>query len=463
MVQSAIRMQGKSSSAQRIWQVLQTLCLLATLAALSMPFTSGDFGSAGVQAVTGWDMVVGRTIEGYPFGLQKQMMALLPALFMLASLALLFTRRDRPVFISSLCSFFALGTLFLLQFPGESHKKFDPVVAGIFDSGLSPWYYLTLALLFASTAMSALRICRLPSLRKDIVAHRWLYGMAIPILIYVLVFFYYPIYGVLIAFKDFSPRLGMLNSPWVGFKHFQAFFSSFYFTRLIGNTLMISFYDLLFGFTAPILFALFLNEMRSVLFKRTVQTLTYLPHFISLVIICGLLKDFLSSTGLINGILRMFGASSSMLVNHLADPRKFRMIYTASGIWQSMGWGSIIYLSALTGIDPQLYEAARVDGAKRLRMMLSVTFPGIAPTIIIMLILRIGNIMNVGYEKIILLYSPTTYETADVISSYVYRSGILNSDYSFSTAVGLFNSVISLILVISSNKISQKITDIGLW
>ncbi len=463
MLKKSIQGGGAMTPREKRWRMATALLLLIMLAVMAASFTSGTFEQAGEHTVTGWDMVLGRQIEGYKYGLQKQMMAVLTVLLAAAALILLIPNRDKPTFLAALCTVGAMCTLFMLQFPSPSMKRFDPVIAGILKHGLSAWYWIALAVAVTAAVSAGLMVAGRPPLRKDIVAHRWLYGMALPVFVYVIVFFYYPIYGVIIAFKDFMPRFGILNSPWIGFNHFLNFFNSFYFSRLITNTLVISLLDLIFGFTAPILFALLLNEVRRVKFQRIVQTFTYLPHFISLVVICGLLRDFFSSTGLINGLLGALGVPESQLVNHLADPRKFRGLYTASGIWQSMGWGSIIYLSALTNIDPQLYEAARVDGASRARMMWSITLPGIMVTIVTMLILRVGNIMNVGYEKIILLYTPATYETADVISTYVYRSGILNSDYSFSAAVGLFNSVISLVLVVASNKISKRVTEVGIW
>ncbi|WP_261302282.1 ABC transporter permease [Paenibacillus andongensis] len=294
----------------------------------------------------------------------------------------------------------------------------------------------------------------------DIRRNKLLYVMLIPVLLYYVIFHYGPMYGAIIAFKDFSPRLGIWGSDWVGFEHFQAFFTGPYFWRTIKNTVLISFYQLLFGFPAPIVLALLLNEVRHALFKRTVQTLTYMPHFISLVVICGIIKDFTVSDGVINDVIAFFGGERTTF---LLEPSFFRSVYVSSGVWQHIGWGTIIFLAALTGIDQEQYEAAKIDGAGRWKQMTNVTLPGLMPTIIILLILEIGKMMNVGFEKIILLYNPGTYETADVISSYVYRVGLQDFNYSFSSAVGLFNSVINFILLICSNWLSRKFNDTSLW
>ncbi|MNC12736.1 putative multiple-sugar transport system permease YteP [compost metagenome] len=219
-------------------------------------------------------------------------------------------------------------------------------------------------------------------------------------------------------------------------------------------------YELIFAFPAPIILALLLNEVRSSYFKRVVQTITYLPHFVSVVVISGMIVDFSRKDGLFNKILGFFGVEAQ---NLLLDPSLFRTIFIGSGIWQGVGWGSIIYLAALTAIDTQLYDAATVDGANRWKQMLHVTLPGIMPTIVILLILRIGGMMNVGFEKVILLYNSQTYETADVISSFVYRRGILEANYSYSTAVNLFNSVVNFLLLVLANKISRKVNETSLW
>jgi putative aldouronate transport system permease protein len=287
-----------------------------------------------------------------------------------------------------------------------------------------------------------------------------IYLMLLPVLAYYLIWCYGPMYGILLAFKDYAPRKGILGSPWVGFKYFVEFFKSPYAFRVIRNTVMINFWSLVFGFPLPIIFALLLNEVRNNAYKRTVQTITYMPHFISTVIICGMLVDFTASDGVFGSIIQMFGGTP---VNLLSKPEYFRSIYVGSGIWQNLGWDSIIFLSALTAINPELYEAATIDGCGAFKRAIHVSIPGILPTIAILLILRIGAMMSVGFEKIILLYNGLTYETADVISSYVYRKGIIEANFSFSTAVGLFNSVINCILVISANKVSAKLTETSLW
>jgi len=300
----------------------------------------------------------------------------------------------------------------------------------------------------------------IPKISKDFRKFKFLYLMILPVLIFYIVFHYVPLYGAIIAFKDFNPSKGILSSPWAGLKHFEAFLTSFYFWRVFRNTLMINIYQLVFGFPAPILLALLLNEIRSNALKRTVQTVTYMPHFISLVVVCGMVVDFTSSEGVINSLMTSLGGEKIMF---LQKPEFFRAIYVGSGIWQGIGWGSIIYLAALSGIDPSLYEAAIIDGAGRFKQLWHVTLPGLAPTIIILLILHLGKMMNVGFEKVILLYNPATYETADVISSFVYRRGLREANWSFGSAVGLFNSLINLVLIVASNKISQKLNETSLW
>lgn len=298
-------------------------------------------------------------------------------------------------------------------------------------------------------------------IKKDLIRNKYVYIMAIPVILYYVVFHYMPMYGAIIAFKKFDIARGILGSPWVGFKYFETFFSSYYFGRLLRNTLLISLNMLFWGFPAPIVFALLLNEIKNKHFKKTVQTITYLPHFISIVIIAGLIHEFVAKDGLITNLLVKFGVENT---NLLMKAEFFRPIYVISGIWQEVGWGSIIYLAALSGIDQEQYEAARVDGANRWRQLIHITIPGIIPTIVIMLILRLGHIMGVGYEKIILLYNPNTYDTADVISAFVYRKGLTgNFEFSYSSAVGLFNSVINFAMIILSNTVSRKINETSLW
>ena len=295
---------------------------------------------------------------------------------------------------------------------------------------------------------------------KRIKENRFLYLIfALPFLYYI-VFKYGAMSWLLLAFKDFNARKGLWGSEWVGFEHFLKFFSTPDFFRLLRNTVLLSFYNLIFSFPVPIFLALMINEVQQKPFKKVVQSITYLPHFFSTVIICGMLVNFLTSDGLINQIIVTFGGRP---VNFLTDPRWFRTIYIASGIWQGAGWGSIMYLAALTGVDPQLYESAVIDGATRIQQNWYISLPSIAPIISIQLLLSIGGMLSVGYEKIILLYNGSTYETADVISTYVYRRGLLGADYGYGTAVSLFQSVISLALILISNKIAAKVGQMSLW
>lgn len=293
-------------------------------------------------------------------------------------------------------------------------------------------------------------------LAADIMFNPSAYILVAVVMAYYIVFHYLPMYGVIIAFKNFSPAKGILGSQWIGLEHFKMFFGSDYAWRVIRNTLQISFYTLVFGFPVPIMLALLINEVRNTHFKKLVQTFSYLPHFISTVVICGMLVDFCARDGL-------FGTVLGIHENLLSVPEFFKTIFVGSGIWQTAGWNTIIYLAALTGIDTGLYEAAKIDGAGRFRQTLAVTIPGIMPTIVTLLILQIGRVMNVGFEKIILLYNPLTYETADVISSFVYRKGLIEFNYGYSTAVGLFNSVINFLLVVLANSISRRVNDTSLW
>lgn len=291
--------------------------------------------------------------------------------------------------------------------------------------------------------------------------HWQLYFLIAPVLVYFAVFHYLPMYGVQIAFKDFIGSRGIWGSPWVGFKHFERFFESYFFWRLIWNTVGISLYELAVGFPVPIILALMMNELRQGVFKRMVQTITYAPHFLSTVVLVGMIVIFLSpSTGIVNQVIRAFGGEP---VYFMTEPKWFKTIYVLSGVWQQMGWSSIIYLAALTGIDPHLHEAARVDGASRLQRIWHINLPGIRPTIIILLILNVGSIMGVGFEKIFLMQNSLNREASDVISTYVYRSGILGAQYSFSAAVGLFNSVVNFILLVTVNRIARKLNETSLW
>ncbi|MFK7693650.1 ABC transporter permease [Paenibacillus sp. HJGM_3] len=290
---------------------------------------------------------------------------------------------------------------------------------------------------------------------------KYLLLLILPVLLYYFVFHYIPMYGIIIAFKKFSPMKGILGSAWVGFDHFMHFFQSVYFWRLLKNTLLLSVYSLFWGFPVPILFALLLNEVREGIFKKSVQTISYLPHFISIVVVMGMIVNFTTvNGGVVNQMLGWFGFGP---INFLSESGWFRTIYISSSVWQGFGWSSIIYLAAIAGIDPQLYEAAEIDGASRWRKMWHITLPCLLPTIAILFIMAVGNLMDVGFEKIILLYNPTTYETADVISTFVYRQGIQQANYSYSTAIGLFNNIINLILLVAVNRISRKLSETSLW
>jgi len=297
---------------------------------------------------------------------------------------------------------------------------------------------------------------------KEITKNRSLYIMLIPVILYFVLFQYKPMYGVIIAFKDFNPFVGVWDSKWVGFKHFEQFFQSYYFGRILRNTVLMSLYQLIFAFPAAIILALLLNEVKNQAFKRIVQSISYLPHFISLVVVSGMIIDFLQPDGIINRLIVAAGLMKEP-INFLIMPEWFRTVFISSGIWQGIGWSSIIYLAALSGINPSLYEAAVVDGAGRWKQMLHITLPGLMPTIIILLIINIGSFMVVGFDKIILLYNPATYETADVIGSFVFRRGILEANYSFTAAVGLFNSMINFILLILVNQIAKKKAESSLW
>lgn len=287
-----------------------------------------------------------------------------------------------------------------------------------------------------------------------------LYIMLIPVVAYYIVFHYVPMLGNIIAFQDYKISRGILASNFVGLKHFEAFVNDVYFWRLLRNSLVINLYNLVLGFPAPIIFALLLNEVQNKKFKKSVQMITYIPHFISAVIVCGLVTSFLANDGVINEVINSFGGKN---IQFMTVPSYFPMIYAVSGIWQNLGWNSIIYLSALSAIDQELYEAAAIDGASRWKQTLHITLPGILPTISILLIMQVGSMLSVGFEKIMLLYNPSIYETADTISTYVYRQGILGANYGYSAAVGLFNSIINFILLVFANFVSKKSTGTGLF
>lgn len=286
------------------------------------------------------------------------------------------------------------------------------------------------------------------------------YMMLLPVMIYYVIFHYLPMFGVVIAFQNFKPAKGLTGSKWVGFKHFIDFFDGPYAWRLIRNTLLLSFYQILIGFPAPILLALLFNEMRGKRYKRVCQTLTYVPHFVSLVVVCGLIRTFTSSTGLITSLFVRFGMEK---MNLLAQPQYYRTIYVLSGVWQNIGWGSIIYLATLSNVDPSLFEAADLDGANRLQKILHINLPMLIPIIAVQLIMRVGRIMSEGSEKTILLYSAVTYDTSDIISSYVYRTGLEKRSYSPAAAIGLFNSLINMGLVVFANWFSRTYVNESLW
>ncbi|CAM2810558.1 ABC transporter permease subunit [Paenibacillus sp. FSL R7-0313] len=300
------------------------------------------------------------------------------------------------------------------------------------------------------------------SVKKELVRNRYVYLMLVPVVAYYLIFSYGPMYGLLMAFQEsYSPVKGILAGEWVGFDNFTMFFESYYFWRLIKNTLILSFYSIVFGFPAPIILALLLNEVRKKWFRSTVQTISYMPHFISVVVVVGMLKTFSSLDGGLFNVIRDFFDLQPIMF--LAEKDMFRPMYILSNIWQGAGWASIIFLAALSGIDPQLYEASKIDGAGRWRQLLHITLPGIMPTIVIMLILRMGAVMNADFQKILLMQTAPTYETSDVISTFVYRSGILEGNYTYSTAIGLFNGVINFALLIIANAISRKLNSTSLW
>lgn len=289
-----------------------------------------------------------------------------------------------------------------------------------------------------------------------------LYILVLPVVLFYLIFCYKPMYGILMAFQDFNFRAGISGSPWVGIKQFERFFADPYFVRNIRNTITISLASIAFGFPAPIILALLINELNKKWFVKTVQTITYLPHFISLVVICGMLKDFLGGDGLITQIIVTL-TGQEINESLLNNQNLFVPIYVISDIWQQVGWSSIIYIAALTGINAELYEAASIDGAGRFKQLLHVTLPAIIPTIVIMLILRLGSVLSVGYEKIMLLTNPFNAETSEVLSYYVYKKGIVGGEYSLATAAGLFNSVINFVFVVLMNNLSRRIGETSLW
>lgn len=297
-------------------------------------------------------------------------------------------------------------------------------------------------------------------LKKDFIRYRYIYLMLLPVVIYYAVFCYGPMSKIVIVFQNFKPALGISGSKWVGMKYFIDFFTGPYAWRLIRNTLLLNILQIILAFPVPIILALLINDIQCRPYKKLVQTVSYMPHFISLVVMCSLLLTFSRSDGIFNDFLALFGVERS---NLMANAKLFRPMYVLSGIWQEAGWGSIIYLATLSTIDPGLYEAATIDGASRFQRMLYVSFPGLVPIIIVQLIMRVGNILTMGFEKVFLLYNPLTYDTADIISTYIYRQGLELTNYSYGTAVGLFNSAVNLLILVLANRLSRKATGESLW
>jgi ABC-type polysaccharide transport system, permease component len=280
-------------------------------------------------------------------------------------------------------------------------------------------------------------------------------------LVWYIVFQYVPLYGVQIAFRRFNPGLGITNSPWVGMQYFKQFFNSYYFSDVLLNTLILNVYQMALGFPMPIILALMIHELQSNRLKKLVQNVTYIPYFLSMVVVASMLRLFSNPNyGLFNQIFGLFGVPPH---EYFVKAEHFRSLYVFSGVWQNMGFNSVIYIAALAGIDPQLYEAANIDGASRLRKIWHISLPGILPTIVILFIMRIGSLMNVGFEKVLLMQNPVNLETSEVIASFIYKNGIQKGNFSYSAAVGIFNSIINLILLAGSNLVSRRITESSLW
>ncbi len=467
-------------------RILVLLLCALVLCSIVLPYTQGTHAKVADQTVvfTGLDFLQG-VPEGQSNGFPHPLMLGATVSIFLAAVLMIVRpgARSMPVILLALATLCAALFQFDIRFSASSEFSIAK------DTASFAWGWL-LALVSMSAALIIIIVDNIKAARQDkrrflasisssgtlpegyhvrttreIIAndfrkHWMVYLLILPTLIFYLVWAYGPLYGIVIAFNDFAPKKGFLGSKWVGLQWFREFFRSPFAFRTIRNTLVINFYNLIICFPAPIILALMLNEMRSVRYKRTVQTITYMPYFISLVVLCGILVDFSSTDGLFGSIMKNMGLP---VVNLLGDSKYFRTMYIGSELWQRLGWDSIIFLSALASIDQELYEAATIDGAGRWKQTLHVTLPGIMPTIAILLILRVGSMMNVGYEKIILLYNPLTYETSDVISSYVYRRGIIEANFSFSTAVNLFNSLINFALVVIANRVSGKLTETSLW
>lgn len=312
-----------------------------------------------------------------------------------------------------------------------------------------------------SEAHTPLKPKRGRTLWKKAVQSKYLLLMFLPCFLYYLIFKYLPMGGIVISFKDYNLYKGILESKWVGFKYYEMFFKSPDFWILLRNTFLLGLYKLVFGFPAPIILALLLNEVKRAFFKRFVQTVSYLPHFISNVVVAGMVIMFLSpSGGMVNKMIESLGFTP---IHFMVNPELFRSIYVTSEIWQHVGWETIIYLAALTSIDPALYEAADIDGASRWNKLWNVTLPGIAPAIIILFILNVGRVLEIGFEKVFLLYNPATYSTADILSTYVYRTGLINGNFSYAAAIDMFTGVICLIFIYSANALSRRMSETSLW
>lgn len=298
-------------------------------------------------------------------------------------------------------------------------------------------------------------------LKKKLWACRELYLLLLLPLAWYLIFRYFPIYGIQIAFRDYRPVRGFWGSKWVGWKNFERFFHSFYFGRIIGNTLSINLLSLLIGFPIPIVFALLLNEIKNVRYKKVLQNVTYIPHFLSTVVLVSILQMiFNPNTGVYNMLRMQLGLKTT---NYFATTTAFQPMYILSGLWQNMGWDSILYIAALAGVDQAMYEAATIDGATRLQKIRYIAIPSIMSTIIIMLLMRCGQIMNIGYEKVLLMQNDLNRASSDVISTYVYRVGMLEGNYSYSTAINLFNSLCNIVLLYTANFIARRLGETSLW
>lgn len=301
------------------------------------------------------------------------------------------------------------------------------------------------------------RVSALAILRRDY----QLYLMMLPVVVYLFIFAYLPIYGVQIAFKDYNVALGIEESPWVGFANFERFFRSYQFWNILKNTLILSFYSLIAGFPIPIILALMITQVQREGFKKFVQTVTYAPHFISEVVIVGMLFLFLSpSSGIVNIVMGRFGMES---INFMAESSMYKHLYVWSGVWQGAGWGSIIYIAALSSVNPELYESARMDGASKFQQILHIDLPSIMPTAIILLIMNMGSIMNQSAQKAYLMQTPLTASSQEIIATYVYKIGLIENQFSYSSAIGLFNNIINVILLVTVNTISRKVSDTSLW